>query len=291
MKCERILQRQKRSNRDWLLREGAEAIREEDLKYIESNLQYNDPAVRSNIADCLDRLGIWYATAGQVALIDGSPEGWTEIHRSWLYRCRSLQLQISGFQKGRVLGRFRPIQSLALEANPSALCLAYALVVDSEFEVRFFGDTLRVMLMDNDIVRADYWHSYPLVPFLVHLLAFAKRQQLEDLKSWADLLGPFQSIVEAWNEPLLLSKAIHEVCEFHCQRIEDESDEFFAEFRSPPFDLVAAEVQAIYAVRRNLGLETPQVTHPLLQPPFDVPRGSSSDIRDDLLDRVEASAL
>lgn len=286
---EKILRKQRRRNREWLLREGTERMREDDLEYIEANAQSDAPAIRLNIADSLNRFATWYGTVGQIALIDGVEGGWTEIHRSWLYSCLSLRLQISGFQKGRVLGRFRPQQSLALEVNPSALCLAYALVVRSQFETQFFGDALRVMLMDNDVVRQEDWESCPLAPFLVQLRTLQQREHLDDLKNWGHRLAAYQPIIDAWHEPPLLKKAIEDACDFHCERIEDKSDDFVAEFRSPPFDLMGTEILAVYAVRDELGLETPRTEHPLLEAPFDAPIGSPSDVSDEVLERVEAS--
>jgi hypothetical protein len=180
------------------------------------------------------------------------------------------------------------VQSLETEASASALCLAYALALRRDYEVNFFGDVVRVMLIDKDVVREAYWDYHYTEAFLVQLLALSRRESFDVVKDLRRSLGVYQAVVDAWSQPSSLVKAISDACDFHCRRIEDDSDDFSGEFRSPPFDLVPAEILAIYAVRQSLGLETPTVEHPLLEAPFNAPIGSPSEIEDDLLDRVEA---
>lgn len=256
--------------------------------FIEEDIRSDAPASLLNLAHSLGSLAIWYGTRGNVALLDGDAAGWKEIHRSWLYLSIALRLRISVFQRGRVLGQFRPLKSLETEAGSSALCLAYALVFRREFETKYFGDVVRVMLLDKDVVRKAYWEHHSVVPFSVQLLALSRGEKLDVSKEWNLRLGVYQNIVDAWNEPSSLERAIETICDFHCQRIEDKSAGFFPEFRSPPFDLVPAEVLAINSVRRALGLNVPNVEHPLLEAPFNLPVGSPSEVEDELLDRVEA---
>src|SRR5438128_125786 len=284
----KILNKQKRFTREWLLKPGTGTMKTEDVKYIEEDLQNDAPAALLNISDSLRRPSTWYASAGQIALLDGSVSGWTEIHRAWLYRALALRVRISLFQKGRVLGEFRPLKSLETEASDSALCLAYALVVRREFEVNFFGDAVRVMLMDKDVVREAYWEQHNVESFSLQLLALSRRESLDVGKDLRRGLGVYQPIVDAWTQPSSLANAIQAACDFHCQRIEDKSDKFAAEFRSPPFDLVPAEILAVYSVRETLGLDTPRVVHPLFDAPFNVPAGSPAEVEDPLLDQVEA---
>jgi len=284
----KILAKQKAFHREWLQKPGTIEMKASADRYIDEDIRNDSPSSLLNISDSLMRLATWHGACGQVALVDGTANGWNEIHRSWLYQSLALRVRISVFQKGRVLAQFRPVKSLETEACPSALCLTYALAVRREFEARFFGDAVRVMLLDKDVVREAYWEHHGVVPFSVQLLAVSRSEKLDVAKEWNRRLGVYQGIVDAWNEPSLLGKAIEAMCDFHCQRVEDKSERFFAEFRSPPFDLVPAEVLAIYSVRRALGLNTPNVEHPLLEPPFNLPAGSPSEIEDELLDRIEA---
>lgn len=284
----RVLERRKRFNREWFFQDDIASMKDQELDAIEQELGSDSPAAKLNVADSLGRLASWYGALGQIALLDGSVEGWAEIQRSWLYQALSLRTRIAVFQRGRVLGKFRPVKSLALEANPSAICLAYSLVLGKELRTTFFGDAVRVMVLDKDVVREDFWQYHPLGPFLVQLLALSRNQPLGDLRRLGLGLGPYQSIIDGWDNPSVLAKGIFETAEFHCQRIEDTSGDFFSEFRNPPFDLVPAEILAIYSVRHALVLDTPNVQHPLLEPPFNKPIGSPSEIQDEMLDRIEA---
>ena len=258
------------------------------IQYIEEDLKSDSPGSLLNLSDSLVRLATWHGNAGQVALLNGNGSGWMEIHRAWLYLALAYRIRITLFQKGRVLGQFRPVKSLETEAAGSALCLAYALAVRRDFETKYFGDAVRRMLIEKESVREAYWTHHYTEAFSIQLLALSRRESLDVVKNLRRRLGAYQAIIDAWDHPASLVKAISDACDFHCERIEDNSEKFTAEFRSPPFDLAPAEILAVYAVRQSLGLETPAVDHPLLEPPFSTPVGSPDEIADSLLDDVEA---
>jgi hypothetical protein len=284
-----IIKRKKQRHRAWLNKAGNRGIWETDLRSIDQALERADAGRELNLADSLTSAGNWHAVNGLIALCDCLiHEGWKRIHTAWLYESMALRFRISEFRKGRVLGPFRPLKSLTLETNASALCLAYALVVRRQFEMEFFGDAVRMMIMDNDAVPESHWEYHSVPSFMVQLLALLRRERLDGSRATGRDLGAYQAIIDAWNEPSALGEALYNACDFHCQRIEDNSDEFFAEFRDPPFDLVPAEILAVYSVRNSLGLDTPSVEHPLLVAPFNTPMGNPSEIEDPLLDRVEA---
>ena len=287
-KSQKVLEKQKHSHREWLKGEASSEMKTTDLNCIEEDLESDAPGAWQNIADSLGRLGTWHAVTGLVVLTNGNTAGWSDVHRAWLYKVTALRIRISTFQKGRVLGRFRPVESLELEASPSALCLAYAMMFAREFETTLFEETLRVMTIDKSVVPDAYWRYHSLEPFMVRLFAMSQRREPPPSEHSGPALGCYQAIFDSWNQPNELAEAIHSACEFHCQRIGDKSEKFAAEFRNPPFDLIPAEILAIYSVRQALGLHTPRIDHPLLKPPFNTPIGSPSEIQDDLLDMVEA---
>jgi hypothetical protein len=280
----KVLEKQKSFHREWLKKDANDELRPTDLKYILEDLESDAPGAWPNIADSFGRLGTWYAVSGLIALADGSSAGWRDVHRAWLYKVMSLRIRITTFQRGKMLGRFQPVKSLELEAGPSALCLAYALMVGRKSEAEFFGEAVRMMTVDKKAVPDAYWQYHGLESFVLRL----SRLFQHDASAIGPSLGCYQGIIDAWNHPRELAKAIHSVCEFHCQRIECKSVKFSAEFREPPFDLIPAEVLAVYSVRQALGMATPVVDHPLLKPPFAAPIGSPSELHDELLDKVEA---
>jgi hypothetical protein len=283
----KTLAKQKTFRREWLQKPGTVEMKVNAARDIEKDMQNDSPASLLNLSDSVVRLATWYGTSGQVRLLDGDTSGWREIHRSWLYLSLALRIRITVFQTGRVLGEFRPVKSLETEASASALCLAYGLVVQRDFESSFFADALRVMLMEKDIVREAYWEYHYLEAFSVQLFALLRRENINVAKDFERSLGVYQGVLDAWNQPSLLARAVSDVCDFHCGRIDDKSNKFSAEFRSSPFDLVPAEILAIYAVRQALGLDTPRVEHPLLEPPFNTPAGTPDEVQDALLDEIE----
>ena len=283
-----LLEKQKAFQRKWLLNPATVSMKDDDEREIADLIRNDAPASWLMVSDRLARLTAWHGARGQAKLMAGEPSGWTDIHRSFLYESLALRIRISMFQKGRVLGQFRSVKSLETEASASALCLAYAMVVHRDFEAGFFGNAVRAMLLDKNIVREAYWEYHYTEAFVVQLLALSRNENCDVVKDMRRGLGVYQAIIDAWKNPSSMAKAISGACDFHCERIEDKSGRFSAEFRGPPFDLVPAEILAIYAVRRSLGLDTPPVDHPLLESPFHAPPGSPTDIEDGLLEEVEA---
>ena len=267
-------------------------MKADDESEVVELLEAGSVASRLQVADRLKRLAMWHAVNGALALLDSTGGGWPEIHRSWLYRSLGLRIIISEFQKGRVLGPSCPVKSLGNEATPTALCLMYAIIFRRELELRVFGDSLRAMIMDNEVVREEFWQSHPLEPFTVQLLALWKGEVLDVGRDLGRSLGPYEAVFKAWAKPAAdIHGAIQAACNFHCERIEDAPNGFRPEFSNPPFDLLPAEILAIYYVRQTLGLETPVVDHPLLALPFGLPIGTPSDVYDEFLDRTESATL
>jgi len=287
--ADKILRIQRAFHREWLDNPATIEMKARAECFLEEKAESDSPAGRMMMSDRLVRLATWYGTSGHISLMDQNPLGWMQIHRSWLYLSLALRTRISVFQKGRVLGQLRPVKSLETEASASALCLAYALTVHRDFETRFFGDAVQGMLLDKDTVREAYWKHHFTEAFMIQLLALFRGENLNATKGPRHGLGVYQTVLDAWNTPSSLAEAIAIACDFHCERIEDKSNKFSAEFRSPPFDLVPAEIYAIYAVREAQGLDTPRVDHPLIAELYSVPAGSPDEVQDSLLDQVEAT--
>src|SRR5688572_19718887 len=100
---QKVVEKQKRFNREWLVKPGTERMKADDLRFIEEHLENDAPAARLNIADSLSRLASWHGAAGQIAVLRGRSDGWVEIHRSWLHLSLALRIRMAVFHKGKVL--------------------------------------------------------------------------------------------------------------------------------------------------------------------------------------------
>ncbi len=261
-------------------------MRAQESDQIERDLLDESPAGRRHVATGLGRLATWHGCAGELALIDGNLTGWEEIHRAWMYRTLALRVGLGDFERERVLGQFRSRQDLELEARPLAFCLAYALLINDISEIAALGGALRVMLLDRDVIDPSYWNYNVIEPFVYNLLILTNSDYSKSSTTEVKKLGVFQGIIDGWTSPHLLNDAIWNACEFHCQCIADNSDQG-REFRNQPFDLVAAEILAVFSIRRRLNLPIPEVRHPLIEKPFDQPLGLSSDLADPLVARIK----
>jgi hypothetical protein len=266
---------------------GTLAMKEDDLDFVNSALLRDSPGRLLNIADSLLRVSTFYGACGQMKLLDGDVKGWMEIHRAWLYRLLGLKISISEFNKSRLLGEFRPVRSLEVEANGVALCLMYALAVSNDPAANFLYDSVVSMLVDSGVVPERYWKNRFLEPFSARLYLLSKNRVLTDENVSKRGLGPYLRAIEAWERPDEIQQALAGICDYHCQRLRGESHDF-CEFEHPPFDLVAPEVMAMVRVRHSLGLSTPPLEHPLVAGTFSAPVGNPTEIDDPLLEKVEA---
>ncbi|WP_146400625.1 hypothetical protein [Pseudobythopirellula maris] len=81
-------------------------------------------------------------------------------------------------------------------------------------------------------------------------------------------LGPFQGIVDHWRAPDRLGDALVTALDYHCNNFDDGGHRTpWAPFKHTPFSLVPVWYFALLKRRREEGLETPEVDHPLLRLP------------------------
>jgi len=81
-------------------------------------------------------------------------------------------------------------------------------------------------------------------------------------------LGPYAAVLENWDDAVQLEPALFNVCDYHCQSMEDDDGDWDPEFDLSPFDLIPVEVLAILNVRKKMGHTNPQISHPLMQTPL-----------------------
>ena len=76
----------------------------------------------------------------------------------------------------------------------------------------------------------------------------------------------YDEIMAAWDAPDRLAALLSTACDFHIRNPGP-----YENFVAYPFDCYPAELLAIFRVRQRLGLETPPVSHPLLESPLARP--------------------
>lgn len=137
-------------------------------------------------------------------------------------------------------------------------------------------------------ISEPYWRERIFEPFALRLHQLRMGMELPGDVVSRDIRA-YGSVLENWENPDRLAEALIRICDYHCDNMEDSGGEWDPEFRYPPFDLMPAEVLAVYAIREQLGVETPKVEHPLLSLPLSSVVRVGTAASDGLLERVDAA--
>jgi hypothetical protein len=145
----------------------------------------------------------------------------------------------------------------------AALCLHHLLASGEWERAAWLGER-----MENDFGKGPFgaWAGTPMEPFSVTLYQIWKQIPVGRGLPGPETLRPYRGVLETWTQSAeAFGAAVKEACDYHLRRIEDPSDEDFPEFYYPLYDVFPAEILAILRIRRRAGLETPPISHPLLE--------------------------
>jgi hypothetical protein len=131
------------------------------------------------------------------------------------------------------------------------------------------------------------WRLAQFPAFMLGLFDLSQgRQPSVDIANVGEKAEPYSAVFDAWNDEARLADAIMAMCDYHVAHSEDSDDEHH-EFVDYPFSIFPAEVHALVDVRRRIGLSTPSVSHPLLEPPLNRVPENIPVLRDPMLDAVK----
>ncbi len=191
---------------------------------------------------------LWGSLSGAEGLHElwnGNRDGWKKIRRAlehFLWRAP-------------VVIRFRPgNEYFGLGDFGNKLALAITLQ-EWEMAEYFCRQMLRV--------KKFYLERSPLSRFLLKLYGYRNPAIYDGADKPAQTFGVYGLVFAAWDDPAKLAGALDVACDYHMMRIGDDH-----EFSCEPFYAFAAEILAICRIRQELGLETPQIEHQLLDAPW-----------------------
>lgn len=263
-----------KDHRYWIKNNG-EQIRRDDEEGIRTRLGVSDYNVVKVIPNALSRLGLYHGANGVIVVIDGAATGWEAVDRSIAYRWWEVR-----FAAAVALMQIRPnhpepfneFNSLRHEMPVLTGLLCYAIVHDLDDLTNELFRAFSMVLESPNAVRGTYWGSsadgiYELFVYrLLSKLGKITPALPGDLQSVG--LGPYDNILAAWDEPDAMVHPLEQICDYHCQNFEQRSSrDPWPPFSASPFDLVPYEILAIYKLREQQGLATPEIDHPLMKLP------------------------
>jgi hypothetical protein len=183
---------------------------------------------------------------GLSLVLAGDPRGWCEVERGWLLDT------VTAHWIGPHM------------ASGASMLLAHALALGEDVAAGWMVDALRAR-MEKD---ADL-HGSQALPFFLHrLYDMALGGTAEPLPLEAPPLGPYQAVLDAWDAPEVLERALFDLCDHRLLGLgyPDRDDQDGWPPRRPV--ILPLDIAAVAAVRRRRGEEMPTIVHPLTEPPL-----------------------
>lgn len=260
--------------RDWLSRNGDFAKSRGEAR-IAKFLSQGDFAAAILLPSALKTLSLFYGMQGTLALHDGNDNGWIVVDRSvtysYWYVMLAAEVTFKRLQQGE---RADSVAPLYHELPVAASLFCFATVHEHrEWRSDIWGMLTNATSTPGAVI-SDYWRDQGSYEAFV-LRCFdrnsidATARDLPDSLYQVEL-GPYGDVLDAWNDPEQLVPAMYGICDYHCRNLMQKSGrrDPWPPFTDPPFDLMPYEILAINAFRKQLGLESPTLDHPLLETPL-----------------------
>jgi hypothetical protein len=187
---------------------------------------------------------------GTIDVLEGRPQGWNRMHLA-------MQYEVLRQRFSQEMGWDRNIDHVVDEAG-RLLALAWAL-----------GDKKVVGWLSDELIRFPHnfkgWELTPLEPMLLQLYSLWRNIDINWQNYPKAKLGVYRSLFDAWHDPAKLRLALEMCCDYHCLRTGESG---FQEFYNSPFNVLPAEILAVYRLREMQGLTTPTIEHELLETPL-----------------------
>jgi hypothetical protein len=175
-----------------------------------------------------------------------------------MYTAQMIRLHIHNLFPVRLGGR--KLRSMSLSAVPFT---AMGVAMGCEPEA------FRLARMQLAAFRRDYFFDrrfYPIFQFALRILADYLDEPpfvLEDEASDEPILT---ALFEAWREPnaTALTQICLAACDHHTRRCKSDKGKHFYEFNGSNWPRLPIEILLLFKLRRMIGLENPQLDHPLM---------------------------
>ncbi len=198
----------------------------------------------------LDGLATYYGILGLIKIIDGNKQGWNDISTSVDFHGWSQMIRSDMFFRNRE----HEVLNLTIHISRIA-----CLVCVSDKWQKMAESVLRRANSDPKAIDESFWKPRRFEPFVLHCCNIR-----DSISSNTKLKQPYADVFKHWNNAELLSESFTKICDYHCENIDDSSEERRQEFIDMPFDLLPCELMLVNRVRKQLGLSQIKVSHPLV---------------------------
>jgi hypothetical protein len=180
---------------------------------------------------------------GFARVLGGHDHGWREVERWWL-----LETATSHWIGAHI-------------ASGAHVLLAYALALGEDEAAEWLGADLRARMAK----LPEAYESAFFPRFVAHLHRVLAPNSKAGPGAIPEL-GPYDAVLQAWDDPPALARALVGICEHRLTQVVGEADDEVSEFRFAP--ILPVEIAAVATIRRRRGEVMPEVDHPLMRTPL-----------------------
>jgi len=225
-------------------------------------------------------IGHWACHKGAVGVLENEKEGWKSLELGLRAYCWHIRTEYELLVRRKL--------KMGADRKIAVLCLLHSIATGQVEWTEWFG---RAILHDFEKKRLPFSQapSMAIGGLAIRLYALLKNLTVNWSQKKGYRTGPYKDLWKNWEEPVLLASTLEECCGFHCRQgefIEDEDayeGPFIEEFAVVPFTVYPVEIMAIRHVRDTLHLQTPPISHPLMNTPFAMPPRQMEFDEDDLV--------
>jgi|GEM_PF-3087338 len=277
--------------RNWLEDTGnTMRLRDKPRKQIEDDLGRSHKSLREKYGPISIRLGFlatWYSKRGAGTVLCADTSGWKNLSLGLHYKSWGIRLRFALMDREGSYDRSPLTCSLLYSEEREPHWLAEILATGEDTLANGLGKQLVQNFKRTGGGDKVYFYTVPFAPFMFKLYCLWVGQEVTFRDDVPDPLGPYQSLIDAWNDPDEFPKQLLKACDYHCEQTFDDPKGYPA-FTWMPYNVFPVEILAIQRVRRDLGLPTPEIEHPLLESPLAHPPATLPEVHDELLDKVIA---
>jgi hypothetical protein len=265
-KIYRLLQKAIEQHRRWL-EERAEFTEKLAHSFIDKSFALGGFDAIKTLPGSLQQLAHVLAARGMIQVLDGDSSGWAQIDRSVLYHQWAILLRSDAFFAQASLGQFRDVPGLEADLSIAANLFCYAVATQAR-DLEHSMSKILVRALSSNTLSEHFSRVSAFESFVLRLIWKLNSEPLPETVEQRNL-GPYSEVIAHWDHGLELTKPLELVCDYHCKNMSDKGrNDRTPEFTTPPFDLLPCEIAAVYKIRQRLGLDTPDIEHPLLSTPL-----------------------
>lgn len=267
-------------SRDWLNKPRNQKLFWEDPQNELADFLRGKDVLPGAVASSLDDIAQWFATVAVSNYMENPVETMSAILTFQHYKLTSVNLFINLNESDK---RRRKQGKLAF--NDGGLCLARLLTLGLGREAELLNERMLRGLHD----RLFYGEkATTAAPFIFDLYAGFRGTSVSFEKMEVKRANVYDKLLPLWSTTNVeqLAPAILSACDFHVSRSQEHSDEESFEFCDYLDRIFPAEILMLMRLRESMGLEVPQLDHPLMSHPVAKLNPPASFPKDPLLESI-----